>query len=188
MNFEFPRLDVTLENLVGEGNFGEVWGAQAEGIRAFSPKDDSELVLRSKLANIYAREHNGNDFWVKYFRKEYYPAQYSDEGVVAVKCLKPGAPQEHYTLLAEELKLMIHLGTHKNIVNLLGACTQKGPLLVILEYCPHGDLRKYLRSKTLCATWIRSEMTTKDQLSWMDLMRMSMEIAEGNLKQEIKAT
>ena len=30
---------------------------------------------------------------------------------------------------------MIHLGAHPNVVNLLGACTVKGNLLVILEYC-----------------------------------------------------
>ena len=34
----------------------------------------------------------------------------------------------------------------QNLVNLLGVCTQDGPLYVILEYCEHGNLRDYLRS------------------------------------------
>lgn len=46
-----------------------------------------------------------------------------------------------------ELKILIHLGRHLNIVNLLGAVTKnldKGELLVIVEYCEHGNLRDYL--------------------------------------------
>ena len=42
---------------------------------------------------------------------------------------------EEYENLAKELKLMIHLGSHLNVVNLMGACTIKGKLQVILEYC-----------------------------------------------------
>ena len=179
LQFEFPRLDITLKRLIGEGNFSEVWEATAEGIAAFRPRDQTELSLRSKLANIYAREHNENDFWVKYFRREYYPPQYSEEGQVAVKCLTPAASDENYTDLANELKLMIHIGAHKNIVNLMGACTQKGPLWVILEYLPNGDLKKYLRTKDLHPTWDRRELRSADQLCFMDLIRMALEVTEG---------
>ena len=34
----------------------------------------------------------------------------------------------------------------QNLINLLGVCTQDGPLYVIVEYCEHGNLRDYLRS------------------------------------------
>ena len=108
--YEFPRLDVTMVRIIGEGNFGEVWEAMAEGIAAFRRKDDSELALRSKLANLETREHNADDYWVKYFRQQYYPPQYSEDKRVAIKCLKPGAPEKDYTDLANELKLMIHIG------------------------------------------------------------------------------
>ena len=43
--------------------------------------------------------------------------------------------EDEYEALAKELKLMLHLGNHVNVVNLLGACTTKGKLLVLLEYC-----------------------------------------------------
>ena len=43
--------------------------------------------------------------------------------------------EDEYEALAKELKLMLHLGSHVNVVNLLGACTVKGKLLVLLEYC-----------------------------------------------------
>ena len=36
-------------------------------------------------------------------------------------------------------------GSAPNVVNLLGVCTQDGPLLVIVEYAEHGNLRDYLR-------------------------------------------
>lgn len=46
-----------------------------------------------------------------------------------------------------ELKILIHLGRHLNIVNLLGAVTKniaKGELLVIVEFCEFGNLRHFL--------------------------------------------
>lgn len=43
---------------------------------------------------------------------------------VAVKMVKRGADPLHIRALATELKIMIHLGRHLNVVNLLGACTR----------------------------------------------------------------
>uniref|UniRef100_A0A8C8HEL8 receptor protein-tyrosine kinase n=1 Tax=Oncorhynchus tshawytscha TaxID=74940 RepID=A0A8C8HEL8_ONCTS len=66
---------------------------------------------------------------------------------VAVKMLKARAHSDEREALMSELKILSHLGQHKNIVNLLGACTQAGPVLVITEYCSHGDLLNFLRHK-----------------------------------------
>uniref|UniRef100_A0A672SU60 receptor protein-tyrosine kinase n=1 Tax=Sinocyclocheilus grahami TaxID=75366 RepID=A0A672SU60_SINGR len=66
---------------------------------------------------------------------------------VAVKMLKASAHPDEREALMSELKILSHLGQHKNIVNLLGACTHGGPVLVITEYCCHGDLLNFLRSK-----------------------------------------
>ncbi|KAI4872760.1 hypothetical protein NFI96_027002, partial [Prochilodus magdalenae] len=66
---------------------------------------------------------------------------------VAVKMLKASAHSDEKEALMSELKILSHLGHHKNIVNLLGACTYGGPVLVITEYCCHGDLLNFLRSK-----------------------------------------
>ncbi|XP_068436076.1 macrophage colony-stimulating factor 1 receptor 2 isoform X2 [Clinocottus analis] len=65
---------------------------------------------------------------------------------VAVKMLKPSAHSEEREALMSELKILGHLGHHDNIVNLLGACTRGGPMLMITEYCSHGDLLNYLRA------------------------------------------
>uniref|UniRef100_H3CQ92 receptor protein-tyrosine kinase n=1 Tax=Tetraodon nigroviridis TaxID=99883 RepID=H3CQ92_TETNG len=65
---------------------------------------------------------------------------------VAVKMLKPRAHSEEREALMSELKILSHLGYHDNIVNLLGACTQGGPMLMITEYCSYGDLLNFLRA------------------------------------------
>ncbi|NXT58093.1 CSF1R factor, partial [Pluvianellus socialis] len=66
---------------------------------------------------------------------------------VAVKMLKSSADTDEQEALMSELKIMSHLGHHENIVNLLGACTHGGPILVITEYCRYGDLLNFLRKK-----------------------------------------
>ncbi|KFW00089.1 Macrophage colony-stimulating factor 1 receptor, partial [Eurypyga helias] len=66
---------------------------------------------------------------------------------VAVKMLKSSADTDEQEALMSELKIMSHLGHHENIVNLLGACTYGGPILVITEYCRYGDLLNFLRRK-----------------------------------------
>uniref|UniRef100_A0A4W3H8L1 Vascular endothelial growth factor receptor 3 n=1 Tax=Callorhinchus milii TaxID=7868 RepID=A0A4W3H8L1_CALMI len=67
---------------------------------------------------------------------------------VAVKMLKDGATGSEHKALMSELKILIHIGNHLNVVNLLGACTKaKGPLMVIVEFCKYGNLSNYLRNK-----------------------------------------
>ena len=50
----------------------------------------------------------------------------TDEPVttVAVKMVKSNADAVAIESLVSELKIMIHLGSHLNVVNLLGACTK----------------------------------------------------------------
>ncbi|XP_018563787.1 vascular endothelial growth factor receptor 1 isoform X2 [Anoplophora glabripennis] len=70
-----------------------------------------------------------------------------DESTVAVKMVKKNADHIYIKALASELKIMVHLGKHLNVVNLLGACTKnvaKRELLVIVEFCRFGNLQNYL--------------------------------------------
>jgi FMS-like tyrosine kinase 1 len=67
---------------------------------------------------------------------------------VAVKTLKINPEREKLNALMSELKILIHIGKHPNLVNLLGSCTERladMELYVILEYCRHGNLLHYLR-------------------------------------------
>ncbi|KAB7502426.1 Vascular endothelial growth factor receptor 3 [Armadillidium nasatum] len=67
---------------------------------------------------------------------------------VAVKMCKFGHDKAHLRALTMELKIMIHLGKHLNIVNLLGAHTSnidKGELWILVEYCKYGNLLKFIQ-------------------------------------------
>ncbi|XP_042589023.1 fibroblast growth factor receptor 1-A-like isoform X2 [Cyprinus carpio] len=66
---------------------------------------------------------------------------------VAVKMLKSDATEKDLSDLISEMEMMKMIGKHKNIINLLGACTQDGPLYVIVEYASKGNLREYLRAR-----------------------------------------
>ncbi|XP_035777345.1 vascular endothelial growth factor receptor 1-like isoform X2 [Anopheles albimanus] len=69
------------------------------------------------------------------------------ETTVAVKMIKKQADSEAILALVTELKIMIHLGQHVNVVNLLGAVTKnisKRKLMVIVEFCPLGSVQDFL--------------------------------------------
>ncbi|XP_074484711.1 platelet-derived growth factor receptor beta-like [Sebastes fasciatus] len=78
---------------------------------------------------------------------------------VAIKMVKPssGAVQS----LMSELKVLVHLGRHMNVVNLLGACTRGGPVYLITEFCRHGDLVNYLQRNK--HTFLQSDPHTKSE-------------------------
>ncbi|XP_046599391.1 platelet-derived growth factor receptor alpha isoform X3 [Neodiprion lecontei] len=69
--------------------------------------------------------------------------------IVAVKMVRRSTDPSYLKALSGELKIMIHLGRHLNVVNLLGACTKtirtKRELYVIVEYCRFGNLHQYLQ-------------------------------------------
>ena len=92
-----------------------------------------------------------------------------------------GAAENEYKDLASELKILIHLGEHKNIVNLLGACTTNGKLCVILECCPHGSLLNFLRAKReiFMPAWAKHEVDMEKECSYIDLAMTAWQVAKG---------
>ncbi|XP_066985787.1 vascular endothelial growth factor receptor kdr-like isoform X2 [Macrobrachium rosenbergii] len=67
--------------------------------------------------------------------------------VVALKMCKMQGDATQIMSLTQELKIMIHIGKHLNIVNLMGSCTanvSKGELWILVEYCQHGSLLQFL--------------------------------------------
>ncbi|XP_067025516.1 angiopoietin-1 receptor-like isoform X2 [Acropora muricata] len=63
----------------------------------------------------------------------------------AVKALKAAATDEEMRDLYNELEIMSSIGSHPNLVNLLGACTKDGNLLVVLEIAENGSLIEFLK-------------------------------------------
>ncbi|XP_053519466.1 fibroblast growth factor receptor 4 isoform X3 [Artibeus jamaicensis] len=75
------------------------------------------------------------------------PAQPDRASTVAVKMLKDNASDKDLADLVSEMEVMKLIGRHKNIINLLGVCTQEGPLYVIVECAAKGNLREFLRAR-----------------------------------------
>uniref|UniRef100_A0A7G3AW55 Fibroblast growth factor receptor n=1 Tax=Lutzomyia longipalpis TaxID=7200 RepID=A0A7G3AW55_LUTLO len=103
-NWEFPRNYLVLGKTLGEGAFGRVVMAEANGL------------VKSGFASV-----------------------------VAVKMVKEGHTDSDMASLVHEMEVMKMIGKHINIINLLGCCSQGGPLYVIVEYAPHGNLKDFLK-------------------------------------------
>ncbi|XP_072037352.1 uncharacterized protein [Amphiura filiformis] len=102
-----------------------------------------------------------NDKWIK----------------AAVKTLKEGTPESERTLFKDEFDTMTKVGHHPNVVNILGSCEHEGSLYVVLEYVPHGNLRKFLRKS-------RKEAQQKDedvlsQLAPEQLLKFGIDVAKA---------
>ncbi|KAM9694397.1 tyrosine-protein kinase Fer isoform 4-T12 [Trichechus inunguis] len=110
--------DVSLGELLGKGNFGEVYKG----------------ILKDKTA-------------------------------VAVKTCKEDLPQELKIKFLQEAKILKQYD-HPNIVKLIGVCTQRQPIYIIMELIPGGDFLSYLRRK-------------KDELKLKQLVKFSLDAAAG---------
>ncbi|XP_072914066.1 fibroblast growth factor receptor 1-like isoform X5 [Hemitrygon akajei] len=100
---------------------------------------------------------------------------------VAVKMLKADATEKDLSDLISEMEMMKMIGKHKNIINLLGACTQDGPLYVIVEFASKGNLREYLRARRppgmeYC---YNPSHVPVEQLSFKDLVSCAYQVARG---------
>lgn len=84
--------------------------------------------------------------------------------------------------LVSEMEMMKMIGKHINIINLLGCCTQKGPLFVVVEYAPHGNLRDFLRQHRSSPGYepaigiVEKERKT---LTQKDLVSFAYQVARG---------
>lgn len=68
---------------------------------------------------------------------------------VALKTIKDNCPRTAMKNLLSEIKILGHLGKHKNIVSLEGAYTAElstGIVYVAIELCSKGSLENYLRN------------------------------------------
>ncbi|VFV20417.1 fibroblast growth factor receptor 3 [Lynx pardinus] len=100
---------------------------------------------------------------------------------VAVKMLKDDATDKDLSDLVSEMEMMKMIGRHKNIINLLGACTQGGPLYVLVEYAAKGNLREYLRARRPPGMDYSFDTCKlpEEQLTCKDLVSCAYQVARG---------
>ncbi|PFX15764.1 Fibroblast growth factor receptor 1 [Stylophora pistillata] len=99
---------------------------------------------------------------------------------VAVKMLKEDATDQELMDLVSEMKVMKTIGKHKNIINLLGVCTQEGPLFVVVEFAAHGNLRQFLQERRPGLEYADdADYHSPEQLTLQDLMSFFYQVAKG---------
>lgn len=100
---------------------------------------------------------------------------------VAVKMLKADATEKDLSDLISEMEMMKTIGKHKNIINLLGACTQEGPLYVVVEYAEQGNLREYLRTRRPAGLeyWSGPRHASLGHLEIRELVSAAYQVARG---------
>ncbi|XP_066304071.1 proto-oncogene tyrosine-protein kinase receptor Ret-like [Branchiostoma lanceolatum] len=102
---------------------------------------------------------------------------------VAVKMLKDYASASEMRDLISELELLAQV-SHPNVIKLIGACTEHGPVYVIVEYAKHGCLRDFLRSKRKDAVLFLDDdfpniNNDEDSLMPKDLLSFAWQITKG---------
>ncbi|XP_050298683.1 tyrosine kinase receptor Cad96Ca [Anthonomus grandis grandis] len=98
--------------------------------------------------------------------------------IVAVKTLKENANEKEKSDLVSELGVMKMLEPHPNVVKLLGCCTEKAPIFLIMEYITNGKLQSYLRNSR--AERYYNNMHGKSKtLTSRDLTSFCHQVAKG---------
>ncbi|XP_020627726.1 tyrosine-protein kinase receptor torso-like [Orbicella faveolata] len=117
---------VTLEEELGEGAFGKVY----KGVLRELTTPSRKMFMMSPMKSIRKSE-----------------VKQTGGFTVAVKMLHGMADGDQRREFLKEIQLMKTVGSHKNIVNMLGCCTMQEPMFLLVEYIPYGDLLHYLRKR-----------------------------------------
>ncbi|CAB1332252.1 unnamed protein product [Coregonus sp. 'balchen'] len=129
--------DIKFEDVIGEGNFGQV-------IKAMIKKDGAKMSAAIKMLKEFASENDHRDF-------------------------------------AGELEVLCKLGQHPNIINLIGACENRGYLYIAIEYAPFGNLLDFLRKSRVLETdpAFAKEHGTASTLTSQQLLQFAVDVATG---------
>ncbi|KAI4584652.1 hypothetical protein MJG53_020695, partial [Ovis ammon polii x Ovis aries] len=132
--WEFPRDRLVLGKPLGEGCFGQVVCAEAFGMDPTRPDQASTVAAQTFLARNLGLHVLS-------------PTQSLPCVITLAVILTDNASDKDLADLVSEMEVMKLIGRHKNIINLLGVCTQEGPLYVIVECAAKGNLREFLRAR-----------------------------------------
>lgn len=97
---------------------------------------------------------------------------------MAVKTLKENATEKERVDLISELQVMKMLEPHPNVVRLLGCCTEKDPIFVIMEFVSRGKLQSYLRNSRAERFYNNMHGQSKS-LTSRDLTSFVYQVAKG---------
>jgi len=72
-----------------------------------------------------------------------------------VDCAADHIPDTYRDDLLREIAMMKSIGHHANIVSMVGACTARRPIALIMEYVPYGNLQNFLKFVAHCLRFAR---------------------------------
>ncbi|XP_038064848.1 fibroblast growth factor receptor 3-like [Patiria miniata] len=101
---------------------------------------------------------------------------------VAVKMLKESATPNDQSDFKKELQVYSMMDQHLNVLSMLGYCTEKDPMYIILEYVPHGDLQTYLRhirTGTEPFYMKKEEFKEKKDLTPTEILTFASQVVRG---------
>ena len=153
----------------------------------------SDLQWELRREDIVLTERLDEGFFGQVFKADLLQTNARNEIVIcAVKMLKASRTENDILDLLSEMDQMKRIGKHKNIINLLGVCTQNGPLLLVTEYASEGNLREFLRrnrpQNMHCNLVLPTDMHTTPvenmpmqdiPLSQKDLVAFAYQVSQG---------
>ena len=169
-DWEFPYKYLEFKELIGCGAFGKVYKAKAYGIGLMNSRDKSTHAKKQR------KQLNKTPNKTKLAHCEE-----NESRIVAVKTTKDNPNFNDIRNLAGELKMIIHVGQHENIVNVLGACTKYPKLYMIIEYCSHGSLLEFLRKRRpiFQPTWLNEDFAATEKLTIANLVSTAIQVCNG---------
>lgn len=97
----------------------------------------------------------------------------------AVKMLKKHGTVNELRDLYNELNIMASVGNHPNVVSLIGACSEDGPLWVVVKFAENGSLLEYIRKRKTHADYVNTMDDESNEMSNAEVVRLAYGIAKG---------
>ncbi|XP_072880871.1 tyrosine-protein kinase Fes/Fps [Hemitrygon akajei] len=151
----FPTIPLLIDNLLKTGQPV----TKKTGATLIRPVVKDKWVLDHEDVLIGDQIGRGN------FGEVFSGRMRNDNTLVAVKMCRENLPAEQKNKFLMEARILKQYD-HPNIVRLIGVCTQKQPIYIIMELVQGGDFLTFLRNEA-------SRLTTKD------LIKMAENAAAG---------
>ncbi|XP_068706025.1 uncharacterized protein [Montipora foliosa] len=97
----------------------------------------------------------------------------------AVKMLKRHGTENELRDLYNELNIMASVGNHPNVVSLIGACSEDGPLWVVVKFAENGSLLDYIRKQKKYPDYVNTMEEEVQELTNQKILRLAYGIAKG---------
>ncbi|XP_013389146.1 fibroblast growth factor receptor 3 isoform X3 [Lingula anatina] len=156
--------------------------------QVFNPMEEPQYAeiqerdVEIRRQNIKLMEKIGSGAFGQVFRGNIFNLDGKQNwSIAAVKTAKDTSDISLYSEMMKELKVMLELQSHPNVVELLGSCTRDDAVpLIIVEYLPNGNLQDYLRNDRSKQKVLYGNLHgISSSLTPRDLMKFASDVANG---------